>query len=58
MCILRLIWVISTEIAPSVDMCSASVPKIVRMESSIIDSKHMAEWNELFDDKTEFQILN
>lgn len=58
MCTLRLIWVISIEIAPSADMCSASVQNILRMESSIIDSKHMAKWNQLLDDKTEFQILN
>lgn len=58
MCALRLIWVISIEIAPSADMCSASVQDIIRMESSIIDSKHMAQGNQLSDDKTEFQILN
>lgn len=58
MCTVRLIWVISIEIAPSADMCSASVQNIIRMESSIIDSKHMAKWNQLSDDKTECQILN
>lgn len=58
MCTLRLIWVISIEIAPSANMCSASVQKIISMESSIIDSKHMAKWNQLSDDKTEFEILN
>lgn len=58
MCTLRLIWVISIEIAPSANMCSASVQNIICMESSIIDSKHMAKKNQLFDDKTECQILN
>lgn len=58
MCTLRHIWVISIEIAPSTNMCSASVQNILSMESSIIDSKHMAKWSQLSDGKTEFQILN